>query len=55
MLIVVNGLELRDAGQLCFARADGFSSRDDMTSFFAERYPRMVKRAETFEGEVVYW
>jgi len=53
--ITVAGLLLTHAGQLCFARADGFEGREDMRAFFGERYPRMVKRAEMFCGEVVYW
>ena len=38
-----------------FARADGFRDTQDMTAFFADQYPRMVRRHERFLGECIYW
>jgi len=55
LFVSVNGRVLDPFALDEFAEADGFEDAGDMAAFFAERYPRMVKRAEMFEGEVVYW
>lgn len=53
--ITLGGRILGEACKIYFARADGFCSRLDMMRFFGERYPRMVKQGEPFEGDVIYW
>jgi hypothetical protein len=55
LFVRLNNVLLQGCDLHLFARADGFRDTQDMTKFFCDRYPRMLRRRERFIGDCIYW